>query len=331
MDKNSYFSLIKHPTVEVLLNFGFLVLIILAGAILGSNLRRGKISITEEDKNLKILSSHSIGIGSAFICLPFIASFLHLNYESILLPLGDKSPSVFIEQIFMLISLAGIASYLGYGLLDNIANKVLQSEVKVLNEESKETKHDIDSLQRENKELKQRDIELRIDLLYIKAKDAVEAAQRYSQQKPITDEAKLASQKKYHDAISFINEGLKLIDKKSNYKLYDKFLVLKAFVLKRINDVQGALKIIKELVKNDNSNPVLLYNLACYTLICKEYIDIKEIKELVTRALTVPTKDKTHQTLQKKLIEKVLSKLDDDIKDLFNDDEINHIRTLIKP
>ncbi|MFJ5159426.1 hypothetical protein ACIP6T_09635 [Pantoea sp. NPDC088449] len=332
MDYFSSFSLTQHPTISVLLNFSFLVLIILGGALLGSNLRRGKIylSDTAETKNLKILSSHSIGIGSAFICLPFIASFLHLNYESIMLPIKDKSASVFIEQMFMLISLSGIASYLGYGLLDNIANKVLQSEVKVLNEENKENKHDIGSLQEENKELKQRDLEFRIDLLYMKAKDAVEAAQRFSQKIPLTHEDELAAQKKYEDSIGFINDGLKLIDKKSNYKMYDKFLVLKAFVLKRVNDVKGALEIIKELIKKDNSNPILIYNLACYMLICKEYADIKEIKDLITKALTVATKDRSHETLQKKLIEKVLSKIDSDIKDLFNDAELEHIRTLIK-
>lgn len=231
----------------------------------------------------------------------------------------------------MLISLAGIASYLGYGLLDNIANKVLQSEVKHLNEEHKETKHDIDSLQQKNKELMQRDAEFRIELLYMKAKDSVESAQRFSHKSPITDEDKLASKKKYNDAISYIDEALKLIDKKTNYKMYDKFLVLKAFVLKRTNNVPAALKIIKELVKTDNANPILLYNLACYTLLCKEYTDIKEVKDLITRALTVATKDKAHQTLQKKLIEKVLSKIDEDIKTLFDDEELEHIRTLVKP
>ncbi|WP_424748459.1 hypothetical protein [Klebsiella pneumoniae] len=108
-------SVIDEGTWITLGNFVFLAVIIIVGALLGSTLRTGK---TTDDTPKNELRSHKmVGIGSAFICVPFIASFLHLNYQSLLLPLRGTTAATFIEQLFMLISLSGIASYLGYGLL----------------------------------------------------------------------------------------------------------------------------------------------------------------------------------------------------------------------
>lgn len=318
-------AILTSKSVIALLNFVFLAFVIVVGALLGSTLRTGKASDTGGKQFIG--SAHMIGIGSAFICVPFIASFLHLNYQSILLPLENIEAAVYIEQLFMLISLAGIASYLGYGLLDNIANKVLQSQVQEIGQEQKEAKHSIEALIDENKQIKSNEKVIRLELLYLKAKDAVESGQRYSEKK--TTEDKLASRKKYNDALSFLDEGLKEINEEDDYHSFDKFMVLKAFTLKRIDDIAGALEIVKKLLVKDKTNPVLLYNMGCYLLLSKQHKDEQEVKDFIIRALTVNPEKEVHRPLQKKIIEKVLARLDSDIQDLFNEDELTRIREMV--
>lgn len=325
MATESCLAILTSKSVIALLNFLFLALVIVIGALLGSTLRTGKASDTGGKKF--IVSAHMIGIGSAFICVPFIASFLHLNYQSLLLPLADTA-AVYIEQLFMLISLAGIASYLGYGLLDNIANKVLQSQVQEIGQEQKEAKHSIEALVNENKQIKDNEKKIRLELLYLKAKDAVESGQRYGEKK--TEEDKLASKKKYNDALSLLDEGLKEINEEDDYHSFDKFMVLKAFTLKRIDDIAGALEIVKKLLIKDKTNPVLLYNMGCYLLLSKQHKDEQEVKDFIMKALTVIPEKEAHKPLQKKIIEKVLARLDSDIQDLFNDDELTRIREMVR-
>lgn len=320
-------ALISSSSFIALLNFLFLASVIMAGALLGSTLRTGK-TIQETD-NKFLRSNRMIGIGSAFICVPFIASFLHLNYQSLLLPLKVESDSAtYIEQLFMLISLAGIASYLGYGLLDNIANKVLQSQVEDLGEEQKETKHSVETLMEENKKIKSNEKNMKLELLYMKAKDAVEAGHRFAHAPQPSAEDRLASKKKYNDALGFLNEGIEEIDENTDYQTYDKFMILKAFILKRLDDIPGALSIVKKLLQKDANNPVLIYNMGCYMLLSNLKDDVDEVKKLIIKALTIGPLDKIHRTRQQKLIERVLARLDDDIKDLFDEAELSRIREL---
>ncbi|EPF7165724.1 hypothetical protein ACSTVK_002075 [Escherichia coli] len=318
-------AVLTSKSVIALLNFLFLALVIVMGALLGSTLRTGKNSDTSDNKFIG--STHMIGIGAAFICVPFIASFLHLNYQSLLLPLADTTAAEYIEQLFMLISLAGIASYLGYGLLDNIANKVLQSQVQEIGQEQKEAKHSIEALVNENKQIKSNEKKIRLELLYLKAKDAVESGQRYGEK--TTEEDKLASKKKYNDALAFLDEGLREINEEDDYHSFDRFMVLKAFTLKRIDDIAGALEIVKKLLVKDKTNPVLLYNMGCYLLLSKQHKDEQEVKDFIMKALTVTPEKEAHKPLQKKIIEKVLARLDSDIQDLFNDDELARIREMV--
>lgn len=317
-------SVIDEGTWITLGNFVFLAVIIIVGALLGSTLRTGK---TTDDTPKNELRSHKmVGIGSAFICVPFIASFLHLNYQSLLLPLRGTTAATFIEQLFMLISLSGIASYLGYGLLDNIASRVLQSQVNDLNEEQKETKHSVASLVEENKQIKSNERRINLELLYMKAKDAVESGQRFWDKG--SEEDKVASLKKYNDALKFLDQGLQLIDEKEDYKTFDRFMVLKAYTLKRLDRTADALLIVKKLLEKDEKNPVLLYNMGCYLFLTKQHKTHDEVKDFIIKALTIsPIKDE-HLPLQKKLIEKVLAKLDEDIKDLFDEEELSRIREM---
>lgn len=325
MATESCLVILTSKSALALINFLFLAFVIVLGAILGSTLRTGKASDTGGKKFIG--SAHMIGIGSAFICVPFIASFLHLNYQSLLLPLADTAAAVYIEQLFMLISLAGIASYLGYGLLDNIANKVLQSQVQEIGQEQKEAKHSIEALVNENKQIKSNEKKIRLELLYLKAKGAVESGQRYGEKQ--TEEDKLASKKKYNDALAFLDEGLKEINEEDDYHSFDKFMVLKAFTLKRIDDIAGALEIVKKLLVKDKTNPVLLYNMGCYLLLSKQHKDEQEVKDFIMKALTITPEKESHKPLQQKIIEKVLARLDSDIQDLFNDDELTRIREMV--
>ena len=321
-------SVIDESTCITLGNFAFLVVIIIVGALLGSTLRTGK---TTDNKPKNEGSSHvMVGIGSAFICVPFIASFLHLNYQSLLLPLRGTTPATFIEQIFMLISLSGIASYLGYGLLDNIANKVLQSQVNDLDKEQKETKHSVASLIEENKQIKSNERKMSLELLYMKAKDAVESGQRFGDKfrEKGSEEDKVASLKKYSDALKFLDDGLQAIDEKEDYNTFDRFMVLKAYTLKRLDRTADALLIVKKLLEKDENNPVLLYNLGCYLYLTKQHKTHDEVKDLIIKALTINPIKEAHIPFQKKLIEKVLATLDEDIKDLFDDEELSRIREM---
>lgn len=317
-----FLAFITNPNIVALLNFVFLSFIIVVGALLGSTLRIGKET---RGSGKKLLRSNRIGIGSAFICVPFIASFLHLNYNSLLLPLKESTPAVFVEQLFMLISLAGIASYLGYGLLDNIASKVLQSQVNEIGLEQKEAKSSIESLIEENKKIKENEENMRLELKLMQAKDYVQTGQKYSNSD--SDESKLASSRKYNEAIELLNEGLRSINPDTNYRLYDKYLVLKAYTLKRIGDIPQALEITKKLLEKDQSNPIHLYNVGCYLMLCDKE-KIEDVKNFIIKSLTVTTGNDTHRQLQEKLIAKVLTNADEDIRDLFDDAELASIRQM---
>lgn len=312
--KNSFLAVVN------LLLLGFFIFV---GALLGSVLKCGK-------NNEK--SNHRIGIAAAFICVPFLSSFLHLSYSSLLLPLKETAQEKYIEQIFLLISISGISAYLGYGLLDSIANRVLQSQVDEINSQQKETSGEIDELKHENSSMRETTVNLSLEVLYLKALGAVEKATTLIDSGKEDGETKLAIQKKCLDAIKFLDEGLLKVDKEKDYKTYDRFMVLKAFVLKRLNKMLDALHIIEELLSKDTNNPILLYNLGCYKyLTCDKSADIlDEIKALIIKALTVKTNDEMSNKRQKKLFEKVISKVDADIADLFSAEEIEDIKSKSK-
>ncbi|HCM3123495.1 TPA: hypothetical protein N3F75_002879 [Klebsiella aerogenes] len=318
-------ELLTNPSVIAVLNFFFISFFIIVGAVLGSTLRTGKAPGTEK---IKILHSNRIGIGSAFICVPFIASFLHLNYQSLLLPLSGTPTETFVEQLFLLIALAGIASYLGYGLLDNIASKVLQSQMNGIEQEQKETKSSIDILVEENKKIKLNEQKTYLELLLLKAKDSVITAQKYSNKESNAD--KLSAFNKYTTAIEFLDDGLSKIDKETDYETYDRFMVMKAYILKRLNRITEALDITLKLLEKDKTNPILLYNAGCYLLLCGKHKNIEEVKDLIIKALTVSTEKDSHKKSQKGLIEKVLANLDEDIKDLFDENELQSIGEMTK-
>ncbi|OHT23172.1 hypothetical protein A3Q29_07015 [Providencia stuartii] len=311
------------PNVVAVVNFTFLTLIIIIGAVLGATVRVGK-ELKLKSGWKSIFRTYMIGVGAAFICLPFITSFLHLKYESLVLPLKSTLPNVYIEQLFMLISLSGISSYLGYSLLDNIANKVIQSQVNALGEEQEKNSTSINELREENLKIKKNEKRISIELLYMKAKDAVASGQKF-QDKP-DEESRIASIKKFNDAIKMLDEALLLVDKVNEYHEYDRLMVMKAYALKRVDRISEALDIVDQLLEKDGSNPVLIYNKGCYSWLIKKFDTEDEIKKLIIKSLTVNPKTDKLKTHQRKIIEKVLSKLDVDIKDLFDDSELENIR-----
>ncbi|MFS4412469.1 hypothetical protein [Providencia sp. T47] len=314
------------PNVVALANFTFLTLIIVIGAILGATVRVGKeLKLKSGWKN--IFRTYMIGVGAAFICLPFITSFLNLKYESLVLPLKSTPPNAYIEQLFMLISLSGISSYLGYSLLDNIADKMIQKKVNTLGEKQEENSQRIKELEYENEKIKNNEKKMSIDLSYMKAKDAINAGTKYQEKED--EESKIASRKKFNDAITILDETLKKIDEKKEYSYFDKLMVMKAYALKRVNKIDQALEIVERLLKNDKYNPVLMYNKGCYLWLIKKYESKSEVKRVIEESLTMDVKTEEFKTLQQKIIEKVLSKLDEDIKDLFDDAELENIRKKI--
>ncbi|EPQ4019377.1 tetratricopeptide repeat protein [Proteus mirabilis] len=310
------------PNVVALVNFLFLSFIIVIGATLGATVRVGKeLKLKGGWRN--IFRTHMIGVGASFICLPFITSFLNIKYESLILPLKGTLPNIYIEQLFMLISLSGISSYLGYSLLDNIANKVIQSQVSDLDKKQEKNSANINKLKEENKVIKNNEIRMTIELLYMKAKNAVEAGQRF--QESSNEESKIAASKKYNDALTMLNKALEIMPENYEIKERSRLMSLKAYTLKRIGRVSDALSIVVKLLETDEKNPVLIYNFACYSLLTKKK-DRETIKELIRESLTIEPDNEEYKIVQKKLIERVLSRLDEDIKDLFNQTELDDIK-----
>ncbi len=67
----------------------------------------------DKDENNKRASVYRFGIASAFICVPFISSFLHVDYSSIIFPVADGGGTKFIEQILLLFLFSGSLRILG--------------------------------------------------------------------------------------------------------------------------------------------------------------------------------------------------------------------------
>ncbi|WP_181964547.1 hypothetical protein, partial [Klebsiella pneumoniae] len=248
------------------------------------------------DENNKRASVYRFGIASAFICVPFISSFLHVDYSSIIFPVADGGGTKFIEQILLLISVSGISAYLGYALLDGLANKVLKEQVdgidkkqQDLEAEQDEFKDELDRSKELIEQLEMDKKTTKFELGYFKAISAVDKAESMMS---IPDEA-LSVKKKLTEALDAVTESLSLVKREDVAKDdYDKLLVLKAYILKRLDRIDDALSITDELLMSNEDNPILIYNKACYQYILRRcQADNSDIKDMIRRALTIKVTD----------------------------------------
>lgn len=329
---------LSKDSLMAFLNLLFVASLICFGGVMGSY-SRGCRDSQNKDKsgggNNKRVSVYRFGIASAFICVPFISSFLHVDYSSIIFPVANGGGTKFIEQILLLVSVSGISAYLGYALLDGLANKVLKQQVEDIDKKQQDLEAEQDEfkdeLDRSKELIEQLEMDKKItkfELGYFKAISAVDKAESMMSSPDDT----LSVKKKLTEALDAVTESLSLVKREDVSKDdYDKLLVLKAYVLKRLNRIDDALSITDELLIGNEDNPILIYNKACYQYILRRcQADNSDIKDMIRRALTIKVSDPEFIRRQEKIRAKVIGNKDSDLAGLFTEDELDALRLDIK-
>lgn len=282
-----------YPT---LLNLLFVILLILGGSFLGGY---AKWSRSTEEKGGIPFKNILFGAAASFMCVPFFSSVIHIDYQSIILPIEAGKSAIFVQQALLLVSVSGIASYLGYALLDGIADKVLQQEIK---KESEERKAQDEKIFSQNNSL-------RAEVLYLKAVTNTESAE------------KTGSKNLLEEALRCINEALAIYSENKSSPEYDKSRVYKGYILKRLGRIPEALEIVNEQIAAGRTTPITLFNKACYLyLLQKEkQDDFDQIKTLIRQAITLETTDNELKQKQLRLKNKIKEDGEPDLKGLFNE------------
>ncbi len=337
---NILLFILSKESLMAFFNLLFVASLICFGGVMGSYSRgcrdsQNKASKANSGNDNKRVSVYRFGIASAFICVPFISSFLHVDYSSIIFPVADGGGTKFIEQILLLVSVSGISAYLGYALLDGLANKVLKQQVDDIDKKQQDLEAEQDEFKDELDKSKDLIEQLEMDkkitkfeLGYFKAISAVDKAESMMSN---PDEA-LSVKKKLTEALDAVTESLSLVKRNDVPKDdYDKLLVLKAYILKRLDRIDDALSITDELLVNNESNPILIYNKACYQYILRRcQADNSDIKEMIRRALTIKVTDPEFIRRQEKIRAKVVGNKDNDLAGLFSSDELEALKVAIK-
>lgn len=332
--------ILSKESLMAFFNLLFVASLICFGGVMGSYSRgcrdsQNKASKDNSGNDNKRVSVYRFGIASAFICVPFISSFLHVDYSSIIFPVADGGGTKFIEQILLLVSVSGISAYLGYALLDGLANKVLKQQVDDIDKKQQDLEAEQDEFKDELDKSKDLIEQLEMDkkitkfeLGYFKAISAVDKAESMMSN---LDEA-LSVKKKLTEALDAVTESLSLVKRNDVPKDdYDKLLVLKAYILKRLDRIDDALSITDELLVNNETNPILIYNKACYQYILRRcQADNSDIKEMIRRALTIKVTDPEFIRRQEKIRAKVIGNKDNDLAGLFSSDELEALKVAIK-
>lgn len=248
------------------------------------------------------------GAAASFMCVPFFSSVIHIDYQSIILPIEAGKNAIFVQQALLLVSVSGIASYLGYALLDGIADKVLQQEIK--NESEERKKQDENIIIQNNR--------LRAEVLYLKAITNTESAE------------KTGSKNLLEEALKCINEAITIYSDNTSSAEYDKSRVYKGYILKRLGRIQEALDIVNEQIQAGRTTPITLYNKACYLyLLQKESNEsLDQIKSLIRQAITLETTDDALKQKQLRLKNKIKDNCESDLEGLFSDAERAEIGNL---
>lgn len=284
--------------VPTLLNLLFVVVLILFGSFLGGYAQWSRTANEQDSIPLKNIL---FGAAASFMCVPFFSSVIQIDYSLIVLPIADGATAKFIEKSLLLVSVSGIASYLGYALLDGIAEKVLQQEIKKESQERKEQDQSI--IQQNNR--------LRAEVQYLKAVTNTESAE------------KTGSKNLLEEALTCINEAIAVYSDNKASPEYDKARVYKGYILKRLDRIQEALEIVNEQISSGQKNPITLYNKACYLYLLSKNnssgLDV--IKSLIREAITLETSDENLKQKQLRIKNKIKDGLEEDLKGLFDDAE----------
>lgn len=303
-----------------ILDFVFILLLVVVGGVFGSIAKKDKC-----DKN----KGHALGVATAFIAVPFVASFVKLDYKTLELfkviqfsfpptnPVSQANTasiinsdgitfSRFIEHCMMLIAISGISSYLGTSLLDNIANKVLKSEIKNLGDAQKTIQEEHEALKNDNDNMKREIDRLTARELYQKILAAEKA--------PNNEEA----------VSELCAKTLKILEKYDNPELDYELMLTRACVYKRTKNLDKAIALLDKLIAYKKT-PIALYNKGCYLFIKdKESKNHLAIKEIFYEGFRIPA-DGRDKEAQERIIKKVIAKSEPDITGLFSDDELSKL------
>lgn len=288
-------------------NLTFVMVLICLGSYLGAY---AKWSRAPGELAKMPLRSVVFGVAASFLCVPFFSSVIHIEYASIMLPIESGKTPQFVQHALLLISISGIASYLGYAMLDGIADKVLRKEIEEETEERKKQDEQI---------VKQQKL-LRAKMLYLEAVTTAESAE------------KTKSENLLRDALKAIDEAVAIYGEDKGSKEYYQSSVHKAFILKRLNRVQEALQIVNDQLDAGWKNPITLYNKACYLylLMQDKQGNTDVIKELIRTAITLATENENYRKKQEILRNRVSADEEPDLKGLFDEQERAEIANLPK-
>jgi tetratricopeptide (TPR) repeat protein len=290
------------PTIG---NLVFVMGLILFGSFLGGYAKWSRVA---EEKDSIPIKNILFGAAASFMCVPFFSSVIHIDYQSIILPIETGKTAIFVQQALLLVSVSGIASYLGYALLDGIADKVLHQEIK---KESEERKKQDENILNQNKTL-------RAEVLYLEAVTNTESAE------------KTGSKNLLEDALRSINEALTIYSENKDSAEYAKARVFKGYILKRLGRIQEALDIINEQLESGRVTPITLYNKACYLYMLRSANsdNLDQIKGLIRQAITLETTDKALNQQQLRIRTKIKDNKESDLRDLFDEAEREEIGKL---
>ncbi|MGX1125519.1 hypothetical protein [Pseudomonas sp. HLS-6 TE3448] len=291
--------------VPTMLNLLFVIALILFGSFLGGYAQWSRTAKDDESIPLKNVL---FGAAASFMCVPFFSSVIQIDYQQIVLPITDGTTAKFIEKALLLVSVSGIASYLGYALLDGIAEKVLQQEIK---KESQERKQQDENILIQNNRL-------RAEIQYLKAVTSTESAE------------KTGSRNLLEDALKCINEAISVYSEDKSSPEYDKARVFKGYILKRLGRIQEALEIVNEQIQAGQITPITLYNKACYLYLLEKdnANSVEQIKSLIRQAITLETVDENLKQKQLRLKNKIKDDGEIDLKGLFSEAERTEIGNL---
>ncbi|MER2298618.1 MAG: hypothetical protein ABS956_14160 [Pseudomonas sp.] len=291
--------------VPTLLNLIFVIVLILFGSFLGGYAQWSRTA--KEGENIP-LKNILFGAAASFMCVPFFSSVIQIDYSLIVLPIAEGTTAKFIEKALLLVSVSGIASYLGYALLDGIAEKVLQQEIKKESQERKEQDRNI--LIQNNR--------LRAEIQYLKAVTNTESSE------------KTGSKNLLEEALKCINEAISIYSEDKNSAEYDKARVFKGYILKRLGRIPEALEIVNEQINSGQKNPITLYNKACYLYILEKdnASSLNTIKSLIREAITLETSDESLKQKQLRIKDKIKDDREIDLSGLFNESERSEIGML---
>lgn len=273
-----------------ILDPAYVIFLITIGGFFGSVAKRDG-----RNEKIKIL----LGISTAFIAVPFTASFVKLDYSSLQLSMlgqdidnGTKLVfSKFIEHSLMLISISGLSSYIGSAMLDNLASKVIQQDLE-------KVKQDVDD---ENKKMTREVDRLKAKMNFMRLNNLKEDS---SEAKECCDDA------------------IKILAKYNNPSQDYELMVLRGCFLKRLKRYQDAIDILKRL-NEYRKTPVVTYNIACYEFLLskeKSSVDIDKIKKMILESIKQPCTG-ADKEVQDRMRLKIINNTDPDLKDLFNEEE----------